>query len=304
MRTMKGTIGCLGAAIVLVLVGCGAHLQPQELSDANAAYQRVAAGPAASVAPDELHKAKVALDQAQQAFVKDPKGQGARDLAYVAHRKALLAEAKAGITLAEQEKARAEQQRARTTEHELQRTKEQLKDAERTRLTEAERRAADEKLKAEQNARAEAERKAAAATQDLARIAALREEERGLVLTFPSDLLFATNQATLLPSAQIKLNQLADALANTDRRIVVEGHTDSRGSDSHNQDLSLRRAQSVRDFLVGRGIAAERIQVNGYGKTRPVADNKSAEGRANNRRVEVVVQGERQANVNSKGGSQ
>ena len=302
MQTIKRTFGWLGTAIVVVLIGCGAHLQPQELSDANAAYQRVAAGPAASVAPDELHKAKVALDQAEQAFVKDPDGQSARDLAYVAHRKALLAEAKAGIKLAEQERAQADQQKAKTTEQELERTKEQLKDAERARQTDAERRAADEKIKAEQGARAEAERKADAAMQDLARIAAMREEERGMVLTFPSDLLFASNQWTLLPSAQMKLNQLADALANTDKRIVVEGHTDARGSETYNQDLSLKRAQAVRDFLIGRGIAAERIQVNGYGKSRPVADNKSAEGRANNRRVEVVVTGERRASA--KGGLQ
>jgi len=71
--------------------------------------------------------------------------------------------------------------------------------------------------------------------------------------------------------------------------MVVEGHTDSQGNDDANQVLSEQRAKSVRDYLVSRGVAADRITSTGKGETSPVADNKSAEGRANNRRVEIVV---------------
>ena len=71
---------------------------------------------------------------------------------------------------------------------------------------------------------------------------------------------------------------------------MVEGHTDSRGSESHNLDLSQRRAESVRTYLVGRGYESDRMQAHGIGKGRPTTSNTTAEGRANNRRVEIIVQ--------------
>ena len=71
--------------------------------------------------------------------------------------------------------------------------------------------------------------------------------------------------------------------------MVVEGHTDSQGAAAFNQDLSQKRAESVRSYLVSHGIAADRITAQGFGPSRAVADNTSAEGRANNRRVEIVV---------------
>jgi outer membrane protein OmpA-like peptidoglycan-associated protein len=93
------------------------------------------------------------------------------------------------------------------------------------------------------------------------------------------------------PTAQTRLDQVAEALlATRERLLVVEGHTDSRGSDSYNLDLSQRRAEAVRSYLVSRGYASERIAARGIGKERPVADNESPEGRANNRRVEIIIQ--------------
>jgi outer membrane protein OmpA-like peptidoglycan-associated protein len=83
---------------------------------------------------------------------------------------------------------------------------------------------------------------------------------------------------------------VATALTDRKENIVVEGHTDSRGSDSYNLDLSERRAQSVRDYLVTRGVSANHCRAVGYGESRPVADNRTAEGRANNRRVEIVIE--------------
>ena len=125
----------------------------------------------------------------------------------------------------------------------------------------------------------------------LERIAAVKEEARGVVITLNGAVLFATGQATLLPIAEERLRQVAEALQESqDGAIVVEGHTDSTGSDAMNQELSMARAQSVRDFLTSHGVPADRIIAQGFGSSRPVADNKSPEGRANNRRVEIIVQ--------------
>jgi outer membrane protein OmpA-like peptidoglycan-associated protein len=96
----------------------------------------------------------------------------------------------------------------------------------------------------------------------------------------------------LLPTAEVKLNAVATALIKEDplSTMVVEGHTDSQGAEGDNQELSQRRAESVRDYLVSRGVAGDRITAQGFGESRSIADNSSAEGRANNRRVEIVVQ--------------
>ena len=113
-----------------------------------------------------------------------------------------------------------------------------------------------------------------------------------MVITLSGSVLFASDKSDLLPAAQAKLNEVANALTKEDptSKMVVEGHTDSQGTAAHNQDLSQRRAQSVRDYLVSRGIASDRVTAQGFGLTRSIADNNSPEGRANNRRVEIVVQ--------------
>jgi outer membrane protein OmpA-like peptidoglycan-associated protein len=122
-------------------------------------------------------------------------------------------------------------------------------------------------------------------------VGVVREESRGTVITIPGSVLFASGKSTLLPSAQIKLNAVAEALKDQDdRKIMVEGHTDSQGTEDFNMVLSQGRAQAVRDYLVSRGVPTDRITAQGYGLTRPVADNKSPEGRANNRRVEIIVE--------------
>jgi len=93
-----------------------------------------------------------------------------------------------------------------------------------------------------------------------------------------------------LPAAQNRLNQVADALmATKDRKLTVEGHTDSRGTSSYNQVLSQERADAVRSYIISRGYPGDLIQAQGIGKDRPVADNANAEGRANNRRVEIII---------------
>jgi outer membrane protein OmpA-like peptidoglycan-associated protein len=102
-----------------------------------------------------------------------------------------------------------------------------------------------------------------------------------------------SDEAILMPGAASRLDQVADALATTsNRNVLVEGFTDSQGSDTHNLDLSQRRADAVRDYLVHRGYESARIRANGVGEGSPIADNSTAEGRANNRRVEIILERE------------
>ena len=126
---------------------------------------------------------------------------------------------------------------------------------------------------------------------DLAAVAAVKEEARGMVITLSGSVLFASGKFALLNTAMTKLDQVAEALKaqDADKRMVVEGHTDSQGSDKVNQPLSLNRGNAVRDYLVSRGVASEKITAVGLGSTRPIVDNKSAENRANNRRVEIII---------------
>lgn len=99
---------------------------------------------------------------------------------------------------------------------------------------------------------------------------------------------FDYNQATLTDAGRAIIDQNAEVLAQwADARIVITGHTDSRGSDQYNMGLSLRRAEAVRDYLISKGIPVKRLITRGLGEARPIADNKTDEGRSKNRRVEL-----------------
>jgi len=148
----------------------------------------------------------------------------------------------------------------------------------------------EQQLTAEQRARRDAERRASAAIASLEKIAAVKEEARGLVITLNGSVLFATGESTLLPIARDRLQEVARALNDKPSgAIVIEGHTDAVGSQSQNDELSRRRAESVRDYLVTQGVEPDRVRAVGLGSNRPIADNKTPEGRANNRRVEIVI---------------
>ena len=111
-------------------------------------------------------------------------------------------------------------------------------------------------------------------------------------VTFEADTFFDFDKSVLKPAGKSKLSDLASKLQGIDIEVVVAtGHTDSVGSDSYNMKLSLRRANAVKAFLVSKGIPADRIFTSGKGETTPVASNKTREGRAQNRRVEVEVVG-------------
>lgn len=148
---------------------------------------------------------------------------------------------------------------------------------------------------AEAAARAEAERAAVAARNDLRNRlnAALptRESDRGLVSEI-GGVQFETGRAEINGSARESLARFAGIVASyPSLRFNVEGHTDSVGSLASNNDLSYRRAITVRDFLINQGLPASAIDVRGFGPSMPVADNGTADGRARNRRVEIVLSG-------------
>jgi len=294
VRTVLGTT----AMGLLSIAGCAAVV-PHELVDARSAYRHASAGRAADLSPAELHKAKEALTKAEESWVNDPYSAQTRDLSYVAQRKAQLAEATAGMALANNDKAAADQSInhsehviAKRTEGELSQTRAELADSQRKAALD------QQSLGSERDARIAADKRSAdadarskAAEDALAKLAAVKQEDRGMVITLSGSVLFPSDQSTLLPDAETRLNQVADALmATKERNIVVEGHTDSRGSDKHNLELSQRRADSVRSYLVGRGYESDRMQARGIGKGRPATSNDTAEGRANNRRVEIIVQ--------------
>ena len=108
-----------------------------------------------------------------------------------------------------------------------------------------------------------------------------------------SDVLFRSGSFELLPGARERLAKVSGiVLAYPSLHVEVEGHTDSVGSDQYNQALSERRAQSVRDYLVQQGISQYSVEAHGFGKTAPIASNDTAEGRQQNRRVELVLSGD------------
>jgi len=296
--TNRTGLALLCPALLLVAPACGAAPAPRELSDARDAYERARSGPAREIAPVELDKARMALEDAEHAFDEEPEAPATRDLAYVALRRVQIAQAHTAIQLADRRRSLAEREREllegashRRTRAELSSAREQLAEERRQlALRQQQLESTGQALQQERAARTEAERARDAAIASLREVATVREEQRGLVITLSGAVLFASGQSTLLPIAQNKLDQVAETLRDTQgQTIVVEGHTDSRGSARQNEELSLLRAQAVRTYLITKGVPENRITAVGIGPRRPVAENNSPEGRANNRRVEIIV---------------
>ena len=113
-------------------------------------------------------------------------------------------------------------------------------------------------------------------------------------VSFAADAFFDFDKATLKPEGKAKLDDLTDKVKGITLEVIIAvGHTDSVGSDTYNQKLSEKRAQAVKDYLTSKGTDASRVYVEGKGEKQPVADNKSADGRSKNRRVEIEVVGTR-----------
>ena len=212
----------------------------------------------------------------------------------------------------QQQREAARQQERQQSREEIERLRRQADSLDAARRREAEARVAAEADAAAARARAaaadsatrEAERRAAEAESkryqallDLNRLIAdvteIRETERGLAIVLGQGL-FASGQYQLSPRARQQIGTIAGVLAQyPDNQLSVEGHTDSVGSEVANQRLSERRAESVRAALIGEGVNPARVTMAGYGQGQPVADNRTPEGRASNRRVEIVILGAR-----------
>jgi outer membrane protein OmpA-like peptidoglycan-associated protein len=264
----------------LAATACAASTPTPELVSARQAYDRARTDPSASLVPDSVLSAKQSLDKAEAVHDKDPQSDAERSYAYVAQRRAELA-----VALGENAKTK-QQADAATVQYS------QLQDKLRV--------SAVAQLGAERNqvnqlgsALVQSEAKAARALESLNTIAQVKEEARGMVITLSGQVLFVTGKSELLPAARDQLDQVAIALKDQGslKPMVVEGYTDSVGSDAANQKLSKDRAESVRAYLVSKGVPSDKITAVGKGKANPVASNDTPEGRANNRRVEIIVAG-------------
>jgi outer membrane protein OmpA-like peptidoglycan-associated protein len=276
----------LAFGLLVTFAGCATATVPQDLVTARTAYDRASHGPAAALDPADLHVARETLDLAEKSFVDTGDSRETRDIAYTADRRTQIAESRARALESDQQKGKVLAQLSANQAATVRTTSAALGVANAQLATQG------QALSNERQRREDAEKRAAQAAADLARFATVKQEPRGMVITLSGSVLFASAKSDLLPDAQAKLTDVAKALGqqDPDSKILVEGFTDSQGGATFNQDLSERRAQSVRQYLVAHGIAADRVTSQGFGPSQAIADNASPEGRANNRRVEIVVQ--------------
>ena len=285
----------VAAAVSFALAGCAtAPLSPDGAASVRAKLTRLQSDPnLANRAPVALQEAETAVRVAEEPL--------AGDVALGAHR-VYMADRKVEIAMAQASTRYYEDQRVKLGEE-----RERVRLAARTREADKARADADAARAAAADAALTASADADAArasAEDAARVAALQADDlqrqidalqakatdRGLVLTL-GDVLFTSGQADLKVGAVSNLTRLVVFLnQNPGRNVEIEGHTDNVGSDDYNQGLSQRRADSVRSYLVQQGIGSQRIVASGKGEGQPVADNESASGRQQNRRVEVIIE--------------
>jgi outer membrane protein OmpA-like peptidoglycan-associated protein len=287
------SIAGLGAAMLAFSACSTTPERVPELDQARNTVETLESDPKArSAASVQLTNAREALQRAETAFEDGQPLEQIRHDAYMARRYAeigleMTSEAEASEAIRQAEARRKEVQlEARTAEAErAQRLAEQ-------RAAQAER--------SQREARA-SQSVAEAAIEEANRLAdelnAMEGEleaertERGLVLTL-GDVLFDTNGDELKEGAEVSINRLAAFLSeNPERRLMIEGHTDARGSDDYNKDLSERRADAVAEALVELGIESDRLRSVGLGEEYPVASNDTSAGMQQNRRVEIVISG-------------
>ncbi len=273
--------------LAMVLGACASMPQPNAaLENARVAVQTAEADPNVNkYAPLDLQTARKDLGNAEQAAQQHNES-AVNQSAYLATQNARLAQAHAA--------AKADDARVAAGQVE----RDQIMLAARTREAENAKRATATALNQrdqanEETARVQAELDALKAT----------PTPRGMVLTL-GDVLFDTGQSALKPGAARKLDQLAQFLTeHPDRRVQIDGFTDSVGTDAYNEELSQRRADAVRAALISRGIDASRIGTEGYGKAYPVANNNDSGGRQLNRRVEVVIGNDNGSAISPRTGS-
>jgi outer membrane protein OmpA-like peptidoglycan-associated protein len=297
--------------------GCASAGPTPELIDARRAYDEARSSDAATYSPDKLLTAKQALERAEAAHGDDPGSFEERSLAYVAQRRAQYASIYGSYEKDRREQANVEQAYRQKQDSLRRNAERQATDAQKSlattwdNLSNARREIAAQQsqiqkskaeLDAEKQARAKAEQSAAAAVASLSKIAQVKEEQRGVVITLDGQVLFVTGKSELLPIARDRLNEVAKALKemDDDKLASIEGYTDSRGADDMNLKLSQDRASVVMNYLISQGVRADKLRAIGRGEASPVASNETPEGRANNRRVEIVIQTAAQAVDNMK----
>lgn len=282
----------LGATGLALLCGaCGASAPSPELMTARNVYSQARSSEAAQLNPLGVHEAHKALSVAEAAHEDDPGSARERNYAYIATRKSELAIAQASEALAKKEQERAEAEyRAGLEQRTEQAAQQSTQYAQQLTQTQQELQASAQELAERERKLAELQAASERAQAQLRKMESMREEAGRLIISL-SGVLFEAGGNELSAAAQSRLDTVAQALAAyPDRNIVIEGHTDDRGSDATNQQLSQKRADAVRQYLESRGVPAARMRSIGRGESTPVASNDSAEGRANNRRVEVVVE--------------
>lgn len=280
---------------VLVLAGCAANAPNPALEDARVAVNAASTDPAVRAEePVALNRARESLARAQSLY-EDSGNKRRVELehqAYLAHRYAELAQARAGTAQAENEIEQGERERNEVL---LQaRTREADRRAREATRAQAQAQAARSAASQLEQEASQLQRQRSQLEQELSRLQA-EQTERGLVLTL-GDVLFDTDEADLKPGANDSLDRLARFMTEyPERTVLIEGHTDSRGDEQYNADLSQRRADAVRDALLDRAVASARIQTRGLGEGIPVASNDTSAGRQQNRRVEVIISDEQGA---------
>ena len=293
------------AAMSLAFAACSTV--PDEnlnLVDAHSQYSAAANNPTTQAyASPELLQAKISLDRADRAFHDRDGREEVDHLAIEAKQRVAIANEVAQRKTAEQSASVAREQRdeARLEAH--------TRAADEARMNAQ---AAQSQAQAAQSqamiaqqqadaAKAQAEGAQAAATQSQVRNDQLlillkdmdaKQTDRGVVVTI-NDVLFDTNQADLKPGGLRNVEKLGALLQQApNRRVQVEGFTDSTGSQATNNSLSARRAEAVRETLISQGVSGDRVTARGFGEAFPVASNDSAAGRQMNRRVEIILSDE------------
>ena len=267
----------LAAAAAACVAACTSTPETiEELDAARAVVPQVEASPRAGVAATNIAEARKALDRANSLADKGGKVADIQYEASVASRNAQIANEKILTVQANEEVAKGTAERtavlAEARGREAQRSAQQA-------------RSATEQAQS-------AEDRAKALERELADLKG-KKTDRGVVVTL-GDVLFDTGKATLKPGAYATIERLATVLKEDQaRKVLIEGHTDSVGTDEYNQSLSERRAASVQAALFERGVEASQISTVGKGESTPVASNDDAAGRQQNRRVELVFQEDR-----------
>lgn len=281
--------------LLIVMVGCGGPPANNPLLiDARENYEAAHDDETiVKLAPVELKEAEEALETSTKLWEAKADKTEVDHYAFLADKKTLIARETALLKAAEKEISDGETERQQVmldvrraeAERSEERATNALADAERERLEATEARAGAETARLSAK---ESELRAEELAKKVSELEA-RPTDRGLVLTL-GDVLFDFGEATLKSGGMKTVNQLGEFLNEyPDRNILIEGFTDSIGSEAFNQNLSAQRAENVKNALMSKGVQSDRIRTYGYGTQHPVATNATEDGRRQNRRVEVVI---------------